>query len=405
MNIVIAGFGVTGATAAEIARKQDPKAQITIFSKEKDLFYYRPRLPEVVSGDVEPEKIYAHPPQWYAERNIELRMGESLAEVYLDDKVIRGSTGSRQYYDRLLLAMGAESNRPSLPGSELEGIFAIRCLRDAWALNLAANGKKKAVLVGGGLLGLELGAALASHGIEVTVLERGDRLLPRQTTPKSAEILISQLTPKGLKFELGMEVGRFEGTREVETVLLKDGRELPADLVLISAGITPNVNLALSLGIETDRAILVNEFMETSQKDIFAAGDCAQFPEAMGGLWTTSREQALVAGHNLAARKAEERKAYVPAPPNCTLKVAGIDLVTAGNLDPEEKLQSIEASEGQQYRKIILDAESRLVGYTIVGTTKGSRELKAALAAKKEISQTSQNGLKALDFDFSQISN
>ena len=400
MNIVIAGFGVAGATAAETARKQNPKAYITLFSKEKDLFYYRPRLPEVVSGELAPEKVLVHPAEWYGERRIELRLGESLAEINVKEKIIRGSVGSRQQYDRLLLAVGAESNRPPFPGDKLDGIYAVRSLNDAWSLALSAKGKSRAVLIGGGLLGLEMGYALTRHGVSVTVLERGGRVLPRQTTPASAELLRKKLAGLGLHFELHSEADRFEGSRKVENVVLKDGRDLPADIVLLSAGIKPNLSLATALNLKTDKAIVVDEYLETSQPDIYAAGDCAQFPGDVGGLWTTSRAQALVAGVNIAVTNPSERRKYEPVPPASTLKVAGIDLVAAGNLDPDNKLTGLEAASENVYRKVILDAAGCLIGFTNVGTSKGNRELNAALTAKKVLSPEAVKGLASLDYDF-----
>jgi len=400
MNIVIAGFGVAGATAAETARKQNPKAYITLFSKEKDLFYYRPRLPEVVGGDLAPEKALVHPAEWYDERRIELRLGESLAEINVKEKIIRGSVGSRQQYDKLLLAVGAESNRPPFPGDKLDGIHAVRSLNDAWSLALSAKGKRRAVLIGGGLLGLEMGYALTKQGLSVTVLERGGRVLPRQTTPASAELLRKKLADLGLHFELHSEADRFEGNRKVETVVLKDGRDLPADIVLLSAGIKPNLSLATTLNLKADKAVVVDEYLETSQPDIYAAGDCVQFPGDAGGLWTTSRAQALVAGVNIAVANPDERRKYVPAPPASTLKVAGIDLVAAGNLDPDNQLTGIEAAGENVYRKVVLDAAGCLIGFTNVGTNKGNRELNAALTAKKVLSPEAVKALASMDYDF-----
>lgn len=402
MNIVIAGFGVAGATAAETARKQNPKAYITLFSKEKDLFYYRPRLPEVVGGDLAPDKVFAHPADWYSERNIELRLGESLAEIHTQGKVVRGSVGSRQTYDKLLLAVGAESIRPSFPGDKLDGIFAVRSLNDAWSLNYYAQGKKKAVLIGGGLLGLELGYALTKHGIKVTVLEMGDRILPRQTTPKSADLLRKELGALGLEFRLQCQADRFEGNRQVENVVLKNGQDLAADIVLISAGITPNLSLATTLGLKVDRGIVVDEYLQTSVPDIFAAGDCAQYPGAVGGLWTTSRAQGLVAGVNIAATGRSEMKKYEPEPPANTLKVAGIDLVSAGNIDCADQFTGVEAATESTYRKVVVDTERRLIGFTNVGTTLGNRELQKALTAKKVISSQTLEALASPNFDFAQ---
>ena len=400
MNIVIAGFGVAGATAAETARRLDPRAYITIFSQEKNLFYYRPRLPEVVSGDLGPDRVFVHPQSWYDEQRLELRLGEKLVELDLSARVIRGSTGSRQTFDRLLLAVGAEANRPPLPGDRLENVFAVRSLYDALSLSLAAKDKKRAVIIGGGLLGLETGAALVKRGLEVTVLEMGGRVLPRQTTPRGAELLRRKLGAVGLNFELMAQAARLEGFRKVESVVLQDGRAIEADLVIISAGVNPTLSLATALGLTTDRAIVVDEYLETSAPGLYAAGDCAQFPGAAGGLWTTARAQGLVAGANLAAKTPAERQKYVPAPPSNTLKVAGVDLTAAGDLDPEGRLKSVEAESDAVYRKVVVDAEGRLVGFTNLGSARGNPELTRALADKAVLSSQALAGLADIDFGF-----
>lgn len=403
MNIVIAGSGVAGVTAAETARQHNPKAYITLFSLEKDLFYYRIRLPEVVSGQTTPEKIFVHPRSWYEDRNIELRLGEALVQIDSREKIIRGSTGSRQTYDRLLLAVGAEANRPSFPGDKLDGIFAVRSLHDAWSLHYYARDKKNAVIIGGGLLGLELGAALASCGLKVTVLEQGERILPRQTTPKSAEILRHQLEAKGLELRLGVQAQRFEGKRQVENILLSDGSDLAAELVVISAGVTPNLGLATSLGLAADRGIIVDEYLRTSLEGVFAAGDCAQYPGAVGGLWTTSRAQALVAGANIAVNNPEEMKKYIPEPPSNILKVAGVDLTAAGELDAEGRLKGVEAFDDNIYRKVVVDAEGCLIGFSTVGDAKGGRRLQEALNRRALIDEAALAALGSLDFDLSRL--
>ncbi|MDR2934274.1 MAG: FAD-dependent oxidoreductase [Candidatus Adiutrix sp.] len=401
MNIVIAGLGVAGATAAETARRLNPKAYITIFSQERNLFYYRPRLPEVVSGDLAPDQVYVHPKGWYDELRLDLRIGEKMVDMDLSSRTIRGSTGSRQTYDRLLLAVGAEANRPPLPGDRLENVFAVRSLNDAWTLSLAVKDKKRAVIIGGGLLGLETGLALAKRGLGITVLEMGDRVLPRQTTPRGAALLRRKLAAAGLDFELQTQAARLEGFRQVESVVLKDGRALEAGLVIISAGVNPNLALAAALGLATDRAIVVDEYLETSAPDVYAAGDCAQFPGAAGGLWTTAQAQGLVAGANLAARNPEERRKFAPAPPSNTLKVAGVELTAAGDLDPEGRLKGIEAENDEVYRKVVVDAEGRLAGFTNVGSAKGNLELARALAEKAVLPPRALAGLAELDFDFS----
>ena len=402
MNIVIVGMGVAGSTAAEAARKLDPKAYITIFNGEKDLFYYRIRLPEIVSGTLSLEKIIAHPKEWYQERQLEVRSGEKVAAIDTKEKTVRGSMGSRLKYDKLLIATGAESNRPPFPGANLEGVFAVRSLKDAWELSSYARDKKQAVLIGGGILGLEMAYALTKLGLTVTVLERSERILPRQTTDQSAAQLEKMLSAVGMECKVGVEVKTISGkNNKVSEVLLNTGESLAAQVVLISAGINPVLNLGQEMGLKIDRAILVDKFLATSEPDVYAAGDCAQAENCIGGLWTISQRQGQIAGENMILPQAE-RKEFVPDPPSNILKVAGIDLVAAGNIDAENKLTSAVAQTENSYRKVVVE-HGRLVGYTNLGETRGNRELAKALTGHKEISADLLKELENPAFDFSKF--
>ncbi|MDR1657900.1 MAG: FAD-dependent oxidoreductase [Deltaproteobacteria bacterium] len=398
MNIVIAGCGVAGVTAAETARQKEPSANITVFSLERDALYYRPRLPEIISGKLEIEKIYAHPDSWYQEKNIELRKGESLLEVCTESRLVRGALGSRLNYDRILIATGAESAKPAPVDYQLPGVFTVRRLPDAMALFYEAKRSQSAVIVGGGLLALEIGCALGAVGVKVHILERSERILPRQTTPASSAKLNSYLTEKGLEFHLGASLASVKGRDRLTGVELTNGLNLSAQILIVAAGITPNLKLAQDLGLKTDRGIVVDHFLETTLEDIYAAGDCAQTPDGFGGLWTIGRQQGLVAGHNLVCGPTE-RIAYQPTPPSSTLKVAGLDLVAAGNIDPDGKLNSVVAETEKTYRKVVVDVDSLLVGYTNLGTTKGNRELAGALGTKK-LSEQTLTALADPNFDF-----
>ncbi|MDR2443935.1 MAG: FAD-dependent oxidoreductase [Deltaproteobacteria bacterium] len=401
MNIVIAGGGVAGITAAEAARQKDPTAEITVFGLERESLYYRPRLPEIISGKLSVEKIYAHPDSWYREKNIELRKGESLLEVCVDNRLARGSLGSRLIYDRLLIATGAECARPAPVDYMLPGVFTIRHLTESMALYYEAKRIQSAVIMGAGLLALEIGCALGAVGVKVHVLERSDRILPRQTTPASSKKLNAYLTEKGLEFHLNSSLAKVSGRDRITGVELKDGSLISAQVLIVAAGITPNLDLAKALGLKIDRAIIVDNFLETSLEGIYAAGDCAQTPDGFGGLWSIGRQEGLVAGHNLVSSR-QERIAYEPTPPSSTLKVAGLDLVAAGNLDPDDKLKSAVAETETTYRKVVVAEDGLLVGYTNLGTTKGNRELATALGRQK-ISEQNLTALADPEFDFTKL--
>jgi nitrite reductase (NADH) large subunit len=401
MNIVIAGGGVAGITAAETARQEDPTAGITIFCQEREPLYYRPRLPEVIDGRLAVEKVYAHPGVWYQERALELRKGESLVEVDLESRSARGSLGSRLTFDRLLVATGADSSRPGPVDYSIPGVFTLRRLEEAMTLNYEAQRSKTAVILGGGILALEIGAALGAAGLKVHVLERSPRVLPRQTTPASSKIVARHLAEKGMVVHLGSALGKLSSGTRLKAVELSDGTPIEAQLLIVAAGVTPNLGLAKHLGLKTDRGVVVDQTLETSLENVYAAGDCAQTADGQGGLWSIARQQGLTAGRNL-VRARSDREAYVPIPPSSVLKVAGLDLVAAGDLDPDDKLQSAVAEAGGAYRKVVVDKDGLVKGYTNVGTTKGNREL-AGVLGKKRIPAGLLAELGNMDFDFDKL--
>ncbi|MDR2301005.1 MAG: FAD-dependent oxidoreductase [Deltaproteobacteria bacterium] len=399
MNIVIAGAGVAGVTAAEKAREVNPQAHITVFCQEKEALYYRPRLPDIVKGTLSVEKIFAHPDSWYQEKNIELRKGEALIEICAENNQVRGSLGSRLVYDSLLVATGAESSRPSPVNYDLPGVFTVRHLYDAMTLHYEAKRSKTAVMMGAGLLALEIGCALGAMGLSVHILERAGRILPRQTTPGSAKKLEKYLTEQGLVIHLNASITGTTGSDRLQRVETSDGQPIDTQILVVAAGVTPNLELAKHLDLKLDRGIVVDEYLETSKPGVYAAGDCAQTKDGAGGLWTIGRAEGLIAGHNLAVPR-DQRKVYQAVPPSSSLKVAGLDLVAAGNLDPDNKLTGAEFENEKTYRKVVVDSEGLIVGYTNLGTTAGNRELAAALG-KVKIKPEILTGLSQENFDFS----
>ncbi|MDR2459659.1 MAG: FAD-dependent oxidoreductase, partial [Deltaproteobacteria bacterium] len=279
MNIVIIGAGIAGLTAAETIRKNNPSYNVVLFSNERQSPYYRPRLPEVVSGKTSPDKLYVHPDTWFKELNLEFRKGENVVEICLDNNQVRGSLGSRLLFDRILLATGAQPFLPDVVKKfQLPGIYPLRTLNDAVDLNYKAKKAKKALQLGSGLLGLELGNALTTLGLEVHVLELSDRILPYQTTPKSSLKLQGMLEKKGFVFHLKSEAMEAQGKERLERVLLKSGEVIDVDLMAVSTGITPNLSLATALELKIEKGIVVDQYMETTKPGIYAAGDCAQTP-------------------------------------------------------------------------------------------------------------------------------
>ena len=366
---VIIGNGTAGASGAVQIREKDKEASIVIFTREKYPYYYRPRLPEYVSGTITQPSFTMHTLQQYKEWNMDLRLGEKVIAIDTAKKEVTGDRQGKVPYDELLLAAGSGSFLPPVPGSGKAGVYTLRTIDDAEALKAAAGKAKTAILVGGGLLGLEAGKALVNLGLKVEVVEFMDRLLPRQLDTASAAILQKQLEGMGFSFHLSAKVQEITGGEAVTGLLLADGKRIEGGMVLFSAGVRPNLELARMAGLEIDKAVKVDQYMRTSVEHIWAAGDVAEFGGQPCGLWTVAMAQGKAAGASMAGHLTP----YLPKAPSTTLKVAGIDLISAGDIDAENSGCSKVCVSGSGYRKIVLQGDT-IKGIIFLGSTCGANE-------------------------------
>ena len=399
MSYAIIGNGVAGTSAAVKIRDLDKTGDIEIFTDEPYPFYSRPLLPEFIAGAVEERNLFVHPPQWYEDKNIVLHLEEGGEAVRPGEREITTKKGKYRY-DRLLLAVGSNPFVPPVKGMEgKEGIFTLRSIDDAKAIKEYATKSRKAVLVGGGLLGLEAGNGLRRAGLHVTVVETFPRLLPRQLDSEGAAILQRRMEEMGFEFLLDQTCEEIQGQGKVERILLKSGRTVDADMMLVSAGVRSDLRLANSMGFETERGVIVNDRLETSIENIFAAGDVAQHRGLCYGIWPASQRQGEVAGTNMAGGD----EIYDGTVPSNSLKVIGIDLVSSGEIDADGKLECRVASDPERstYRKLVFDGNC-LVGCVLLGNVKGRWELLRAIETRKDITEFKED-LLSDDFDFATI--
>ncbi|MBI5606337.1 MAG: NAD(P)/FAD-dependent oxidoreductase [Deltaproteobacteria bacterium] len=383
MNYIIIGNGVAGTTAAETIRKTDPAGEIKIFSDEAFPFYSRIRLMEYLAGELEMPKLQIRSNAWYDAQKIQLLLNTKIKEIDKDRKEVVTRSGERYAYDKLLLATGGYSFVPPIKGAEKPGVFTLRSLKDARAIQTFAAGKTNALLIGGGLLGLEVGNSLRKTGLKVTVAEFFPRLLPRQTDPACAALLQGRLEQMGFHFYLGVVSKEITGDDHAQGLLLEDGRSIETNLIIISAGVRPNLELGQNLGLKIGKAIPVSDRMETEIPDIYAAGDGIEHKGMVYGIWPASEKQGQVAGLNMAGGTAE----YTGTTPSNQLKVAGIDLLAAGDIDPEGKLLAFvdQNQAAGTYRKLVLK-DNQLVGSLLFGTLEGRKKILKALEEKKDLS-------------------
>ena len=399
VTYLIIGNGVAGNSAAESIRKINPQGKILMFSGQKYHFYYVPALPEYLAGEKQVKDFTIHNEEWYEKNGIDLYLETEIVEIDSRQKTALAKSGKRFSYDKLLLTCGGSSFIPPIPGCQYDGVFTLRTIADADAIRQRAKKSKKAVVIGGGLLGLEAGNGLRRAGLEIVVVEFFSRLLPRQMDIPGAAILRKQMEGMGFDFHLGAKTREIVREKDGLAVYLEGGEKLSTHIVLISAGVRPELTLAKSLGLAIDKGVKVDDSMKTGIQDIYAAGDLIEHQGRFYGIWPASLEQGRIAGANMAGQEMQYRGTV----PSNTLKVAGIDLVSAGEIDAEGRMESIVTKDEARgiYRKLVLQ-NNTITGMILLGNIRGRDEIQRAIRSKKDISSIKEN-LGDERFDFSSL--
>lgn len=329
---VILGGGVAAVSAADAIRQRDGTGTITMVSAEDYLPINRPMLTKDLQAAAQrAETLFVHGPDWYAERNIDLRLGCKAVSLDLEQQCVTTDSGETLSYDRLIYATGAECFIPPFAGHDKPCVLTIRHLTDNEKLAEMMQTAKNAVVIGGGVLGLEAASGLMRAGIQVTVLEATPQIIGRQVDAGTAAILKQTMEAMHVACYEGVSIAAIEGEERAAGVRLADGRVFPADFVIVSCGNRANVQAAKAAGIEVERSIVVNQFMETSAPNVYACGDCAQFDGVNYQLWQEASNQGRVAGANAAG----DRLTYANRPLGLSLEGFGTSLFAMG--DPGKK--------------------------------------------------------------------
>ncbi|MFW6110592.1 MAG: NAD(P)/FAD-dependent oxidoreductase, partial [Thermoproteota archaeon] len=337
----------------------------------------------------------------YEERNIDIHTDCKAVCIRPAKRKLVLEEGSEVDYDRLLLANGAHPFVPPIEGKKKEGIFTLRSIRDALAIKKYAEKTDKAVIMGGGLLGLEFAASLKRLGQKVLVVELFSRLLPKQLDEDGADVLRDQIEKMDIKVKLGAKTEKILGGTNFSGLKINDGREFSGDLLLISAGMRSNVALAKEAGIEVNRGVVVNEYLETSVNDIFAAGDVAEFEGENYGNIPAAVEQAGAAAKNILEEGAQTYEGTIPS---TTLKIVGIDLTSIGVVNPEGAQYEEKKKTNQErgiYKKIVLE-DGEIVGAILLGDQKGVTSIKKLMERKTDITKY-KDSLLMDEFNFKKL--
>lgn len=378
--MVIVGTGMAGLRVAEAIVERAPRhARLTMLGTEPDPTYNRILLSKVLARTADLGDIELKPASWYAESGIDLRTATSAAGIDLDRSVVHDEIGETHPYDALVVATGSRPFVPPIEGRDLPHVFRFRTTADALAIAAAADRAERAVVVGGGLLGLEAAAGLLSRGLEVTAVETADRLMVQQLDHGGAAMLARELEGLGLTSLTGRSVTQIHPDR----VRLNGGEELPADLVVVAAGVRAQTALAAEAGIEVRRGILVDDELRTSAPGVWAVGECAEHRGTVYGLWAPLAEQAAVAGASVLGEPA----GFAGADTATTLKIAGIDLFVGGPQAAGPDGEEIVVSDTRRsvYRKLVLEG-SRLAGAIVVNEPQLARRVVELLRTGSEVS-------------------
>lgn len=371
---VVVGGGVAGIEAATAIRARDAGARILVLTDEPWPYYSRMRIGEVVDDRTAPEGLFLRLDNWYAEQRIELRSRARVEGLEPGAALARLAGGERVAYDALLLAVGAKPFVPPFPGADLPAVMTLRRMDDALALKKRAEMGGRCVVVGGGLLGLEQAAALAGTGMAVTVIEAASWLLSRQVDAEGGAVLQAVLERRGVAFRLASGVEGIEAGPGGEVrVVLKGGERLPADVVLVSAGVRPDTVLAREAGLSVGKGITVDDTLQTSTPGIFAAGDCAEHRTGLYGFWMAGGEQGKAAG----AAMAGSAVAYTGTVRQTTLKITDVAVFSIGDMAaPFANEESFR--EGDVYRRVRMDEAGRVVGAVLIGSLDARKALVVA---------------------------
>jgi nitrite reductase (NADH) large subunit len=363
--LVIVGNGMAAARLVdELAKVALGRYAIAVVGDEPRLAYNRVLLSSVLAGETATQDIELKPAAWWRDRGVTLKYGCRATEIDVGRRELKIANEESIVFSRLVLATGSTPLRLNLPGADLAGVYTFRDSRDVDLLLTLAAQKKRVVVVGGGLLGLEAAYGLAKAGAPVTLVHLMDRLMERQLDAPAAALLKSLVERKGIKVLLDANTARLHGETRVEGVELTDGRRLEADAVIFAAGIRPNIALAKEAGIAVNRGIVVDDRLQTAAPDIFALGECAEHRGICYGLVEPAYEQARVLARHLAGAAASYDGSVVAT----NLKVSGVSVFSAGDFigaDGSETIVLDDVRHGT-YRKLVI-AEGRLTGAVLVG--------------------------------------
>ena len=383
-KLIVIGNGMAAVRFLENMLKQDTcPYEITVFGSEPHGGYNRILLSPLLSGEQTLEDIITHPYQWYEENKITLISGKLIISIDRENKQITDNDNNQYSYDKLIIATGSDPFVPPIPGNDLKNVYTYRTIEDVDNMMVISEEKKNAIVIGGGLLGLEVAYGLSTRGMDVTVLHLSPVLMNNQLDETASNKLIDSLQEKGIKIITEANTKSINGTDSVESIELNDGTIIPAGLVVIAVGIRSNISLAQASALDCERGILVDDYLQTSDPNIYAIGECAQHNGKTYGLVAPLYEQAEICADILCSNS---NKTYQGSITATGLKVTGVNLFSAGQFleDDDCKLVKLFDDKNGVYRKLVVK-DNKLIGVLLYGDINGSLWYQELIQSKQDI--------------------
>ena len=404
LKLVLVGNGLAGMRCLEdLLDMNAERYQITVIGEEPWGNYNRIMLSPVLSGEKTIDEIMLHTHEWYRQKNIRFIAGDPAVNIDRTRKQVTTQQGERIEYDRLILATGSKPFVPPIQGTALKGVISFRDIYDVNRMVEYATHKKHAVVIGGGLLGLEAAYGLKQRGMHVTVLHLTDRIMDRQLDHRASEMLKSSIEQKGIRIitQANTESLLGDDHGHVTQVRLKDGTILDADLVIFAVGIRPNIALAESAGLRCNRGVIVNDAMQTFDPSIYAVGECIEHRGQTFGLVEPLWGQAFICASHLA----EHGRLTFKAPTVPTqLKVSGVDVFSAGQFEASQDCEDIILNDEKRqiYKRIIIQ-QDRVIGAVLFGDTEDGTWYAELIADQTPISAIRNKLLFGRDFALKKV--
>ncbi|MCD2347770.1 NAD(P)/FAD-dependent oxidoreductase [Clostridium guangxiense] len=389
-RIIIVGAGVAAVNAIKAIREYDKESEIILIGDEKFYPYSRIKLTKSMLENLEEDKILLQKKDWYAANNVSLYLGRSVIKVDTDNHKVILDDESKFSYKKLLLASGAHNFIPPIQGIEKPGVYSIRKLEDIKKLQDTLREKEVILNIGGGIQGLETAWVLHQHGKKIIIVEFQNRLMPAQLDDKASRTLQRAIESFNIEVHLNTQVKTIVGESEVKEALTNSGDNLKCDMVVYSVGIRTNIDFLQDSLISLNHGVIVNNMMQTKLKDVYAAGDVAEFEGKISGSWSAAANQGKIAGYNIAGKEVK----YSGIVPVTTLNAFNISLFSIGNVD--EKQCSTTLTDGDDmslsYKRIFIK-DNHIVGAIIIGDAKKLPLLKKVIENKVDITKFTSHSM------------